>query len=131
MRKYEGPFPIVERVGKVAYRVELPQYFKTLHPVFHASNLKPFHADEEDPSRGKSLRPRANVVDPYDREVEAIVADRQVQDPSNSAAEAEYLVKWKGVPDSEASWERASSLSKFQGKILEYLAGSLTGVSTS
>ncbi|KAK2997654.1 hypothetical protein RJ639_024922, partial [Escallonia herrerae] len=34
IRKYEGPFPIVAKVGKVSYRLELPPKLK-FHPVFH------------------------------------------------------------------------------------------------
>ncbi|KAK3015069.1 hypothetical protein RJ639_007039 [Escallonia herrerae] len=34
IRKYEGPFPIVAKVGKVSYRLELPPKLK-IHPVFH------------------------------------------------------------------------------------------------
>ncbi|KAK3027656.1 hypothetical protein RJ639_040619, partial [Escallonia herrerae] len=39
IRKYEGPFPIVAKVGKVSYRLELPPKLK-IHPVFHASVVK-------------------------------------------------------------------------------------------
>ena len=53
LRRYEGPFPIIRSVGRVAYRVELPPRLK-IHPVFHVSNLKPYHADLEEPSRGES-----------------------------------------------------------------------------
>ncbi|KAK2999667.1 LOW QUALITY PROTEIN: hypothetical protein RJ639_024572, partial [Escallonia herrerae] len=34
IQKYEGPFPIVAKVGKVSYRLELPPKLK-IHPVFH------------------------------------------------------------------------------------------------
>ncbi|KAH0743213.1 hypothetical protein KY290_031206 [Solanum tuberosum] len=47
VRKYEGPFRIVAKVGKISYKVELPPYF-TIHPVFHASVLKPYHEDKGD-----------------------------------------------------------------------------------
>ena len=37
VKKYEGPFPILGRDGKVFYKVELPPRLK-IHPVFHVSN---------------------------------------------------------------------------------------------
>ena len=43
--RYVGPFKILERVGKVAYRLELPQELSNIHPVFHVSNLKKCLAD--------------------------------------------------------------------------------------
>ncbi|XP_016185837.1 uncharacterized protein LOC107627521 [Arachis ipaensis] len=38
IRKYEGPFEIIGRVGEVAYKVQLPPSMK-IHPVFHVSFL--------------------------------------------------------------------------------------------
>ncbi|KAD5317429.1 hypothetical protein E3N88_17375 [Mikania micrantha] len=38
--RYIGPFKVVERIGSVAYRLELPQELSDIHDVFHVSNLK-------------------------------------------------------------------------------------------
>ena len=37
---YIGPFHILERCGKVAYRLKLPEHLSAVHNVFHVSQLK-------------------------------------------------------------------------------------------
>ncbi|GJU86613.1 putative reverse transcriptase domain-containing protein [Tanacetum coccineum] len=44
--RYVGPFKVLEKVGKVAYKLELPEELSRVHNTFHVSNLKKFHADE-------------------------------------------------------------------------------------
>jgi hypothetical protein len=43
---YVGPFEIVERIGPVAYRLNLPTGLNEVHNVFHVSNLKKSLSDE-------------------------------------------------------------------------------------
>ena len=38
--RYVGPFPITERCGLVAYRVELPPHLSAVHNIFHVSQLR-------------------------------------------------------------------------------------------
>ena len=101
MRRYEKPFPILGKVYKVSYRVELPPRLK-IHPVFHASYLKPYHKDKDNPSRGFSNRAPTAIVTSYDKKVEHIIADRVIRRRGVPPA-TEYLVKWKRLPKSEAS----------------------------
>ncbi|GJS81470.1 putative reverse transcriptase domain-containing protein [Tanacetum coccineum] len=44
--KYVEPFKVLEKVGAVAYKLELPQELSRVHNTFHVSNLKKYHADE-------------------------------------------------------------------------------------
>nr|GFA50105.1 putative reverse transcriptase domain-containing protein [Tanacetum cinerariifolium] len=44
--RYVRPFKVLERVGDVAYKLEIPEELSRVHNTFHVSNLKKCHADE-------------------------------------------------------------------------------------
>lgn len=90
LRKYEGPFEVVKRVGKGAYRLALPAHLE-LHPVFHVSFLKPYHGDDEDPERGISKRAPPRIGAVLEREVEEILAHRQKRAKGVRTNITEYL----------------------------------------
>nr|GEX44687.1 hypothetical protein [Tanacetum cinerariifolium] len=41
-----GPFKVLKEIGKVAYKLELPEKLSRVHNTFHVSNLKKCHADK-------------------------------------------------------------------------------------
>ena len=45
--RYIGPFRIVARVGRVAYRLELPEELSRIHNTFHVSQLRKCIMDQE------------------------------------------------------------------------------------
>ncbi|GJV96520.1 putative reverse transcriptase domain-containing protein [Tanacetum coccineum] len=44
--RYVRPFKVLEKVGSIAYKHELPQELSRVHNTFHVSNLKKCYADE-------------------------------------------------------------------------------------
>jgi Mor family transcriptional regulator len=38
--RYIGPFPILQRIGTMAYKIQLPEEMSDVHNVFHVSQLK-------------------------------------------------------------------------------------------
>jgi len=38
--RYIGPFKIIERIGAISYRLELPDALTDVHDVFHVSMLR-------------------------------------------------------------------------------------------
>ena len=43
--RYVGPYEILDKVGKVSYRLALPPQMSQVHPVFHISLLRKYVAD--------------------------------------------------------------------------------------
>ncbi|KAG8364869.1 hypothetical protein BUALT_Bualt18G0043300 [Buddleja alternifolia] len=101
VRKYEGPYPVVAKVGKVSYRLDLP--------VFHVSMLRPYQEDEEDPSRGASHRAPPVVTKSFDKEIEEVLSHKVVRRRGVKPT-THYFIKWKGLPESEATWESQDDL---------------------
>ncbi|KAI3470809.1 hypothetical protein Pfo_027472 [Paulownia fortunei] len=118
VRRYDGPFSIVAKVGKVSYRVDLPSSLK-IHHVFHISILKPYHEDKEDPNRGQSHRAPPVVTKSYDKEIEKMLTKKTVRRYGVRPC-SQYLIKWKGLPESEATWEPEEDLWQFQDQLREY-----------
>ncbi|GJR33936.1 putative reverse transcriptase domain-containing protein [Tanacetum coccineum] len=44
--RYVGPFKVLEKVGAITYKLELPQELSRVHNTFHVSNWKKCYADE-------------------------------------------------------------------------------------
>ena len=86
--KYFGPFRIVDRIGEVAYKLELPDT-SSIHPVFHVSQLK------------KSIGNRQVISSLPDSGVqfqvpEAVLQRRVVRRGDKSISQV--LVKWNRMP---------------------------------
>jgi hypothetical protein len=97
--KYFGPFMIVERIGAVAYKLELPPSAQ-IHPVFHVSQLKPFTASY---TPVFSELPKPPDLSSVTVVPETILQRRMVR--AGTTAGVQVLVKWQGLPEGQATWE--------------------------
>jgi hypothetical protein len=95
--KYFGPYPVVARVGAVAYRLKLPEESR-VHPVFHVSLLKkvvgPYREEETLPDDLDG-----EEEDAY--EPNTVLAQRTIQVQGEEVRQV--LVKWKGQNSEEAT----------------------------
>jgi hypothetical protein len=97
--KYYGPYEVVQKIGAVAYKLQLPPN-SLIHPVFHISQLKPYTPDyrpvfEELPTVTDLT---ATTVDPEH------ILDRRLVKKGNVAI-PQVKIKWTHLPEAAATWE--------------------------
>jgi hypothetical protein len=102
----DGGFPVLERIGEVAYKLELPSQLR-VHPVFHVSLLKPYISKGQP---GHYQPPPLAFDDEGEPwfEVEAVLEHRDVSRGRRVARE--YLIKWKGYDHAHNTWEPERNL---------------------
>ena len=118
MSKYIGPFVIQRKVSAVAYELQLPATLR-VHPVFHVSKLKPYRDGAATfPARRQVVdRPPPELIDEDGEEqweVDAILKKRSIQRGRARHPRIEYLVRWRGYPEWEATWEPLQHLANAQ-----------------
>ena len=97
--KCYGPFKILKQLSDAVYQVEIPKHWK-IHNVFHANLITPYK--ETELHRPNYTRPPPDLVDGEEEfEVEKIINMKQM----GRGRKTYYLVKWKGYPMSDNSWE--------------------------
>ncbi|GJY78010.1 hypothetical protein Tco_0483811 [Tanacetum coccineum] len=103
---YIGPFKILDRIGLVAYKLELPEELSNVHSTFHVSNLKKCLSDESLIILMKELRldDKLNFVEEpieiIDREVKQL---RQSRIPT-------VKIRWNSKRRPEFTWERKDQI---------------------
>jgi hypothetical protein len=98
---YIGPFPILEKCGKVAYKLKLPLSLAGVHDIFHVSQLK------------KCLKTHVDVVLP---EVAPLETDLtypehpiKILDQKSRVTRRKmikfYKIQWSNHTEQEVTWE--------------------------
>jgi hypothetical protein len=98
-----GPFTVEELVSEVAVKLKLPAQWK-IHPVVHVSNVIPWRDCDVYPNR---IDP---PPDPVVLDGEEFFHVEAVRDHEWRPGGLYYLVKWRGYPEEENTWEPAVRL---------------------
>ena len=104
--KYYGPFRVTAKVGRVAYKLLLPDG-TNIHPVFHVSQLKKHVGPSAVPCVDLPLVRADGMIL---TEPVLVLETRQV--PRNNLPVVQWLVQWANLPPDEASWEDATFMKK-------------------
>lgn len=103
--KYVGPYKIIQRIGKVAYKLDLPPSMQQ-HPVFHVSLLSKYDERPPEMRQEEGWEP----VTSEGAEGQAEYEVEEILDSRGEGANEEYLVKWKGYSTQQATWEPVEHL---------------------
>nr|GFC27811.1 putative reverse transcriptase domain-containing protein [Tanacetum cinerariifolium] len=100
--RYVGPFKVLERVGDVANKIDLPEELSRVHNTFHVSNLKKCHANEPlvVPLDGLHVDDKLHFV-----EEPVEIMDREVKRLKRSHIPL-VKVRWNSKRGLEFTWER-------------------------
>src|SRR6187551_1411286 len=107
--RFIGPFKILERMGEVAYKLELPARLSGVHDVFHVSQLKKC-----------SNEIRVEHLPLEDLEVKDDLTYKEypikILDKSQRVTRSRVIkmckVQWSNHSEKEATWEREEELIK-------------------
>ncbi|GJV91537.1 putative reverse transcriptase domain-containing protein [Tanacetum coccineum] len=106
--RYVGPFKVLEKIGPVAYKLELPQELSRVHNTFHVSNLKKYYSDEPlvVPLEGLHIDDKLQFM-----EESVEIMEQEIKRLKRSRIPL-VKIRWNSKRGPEFTWEREDSFKK-------------------
>ncbi|KAL5558049.1 hypothetical protein UlMin_034260 [Ulmus minor] len=104
--RYIGPFEILERIGKVAYKLALPPNLSSVHNVFHVSMLKKYVQDSSHVLEHEPIEVHEDLT--YEEKPVQIL-DRKEKTLRNKVIPLVKIL-WRNHKIEEATWEREDEM---------------------
>ncbi|GJV56538.1 putative reverse transcriptase domain-containing protein [Tanacetum coccineum] len=120
--RYVGPFKVLAKVGKVAYKLELPQELSRVHHTFHVSNLKKCYSDEPlvMPLKGVHIDDTLQFVEELVK-----IMEQEIKRLKRSWIPL-VKVRWNSRRGPEFTWEREDSFKQKYPQLFTNRASSST-----
>ena len=109
-QRFVGPFKVLQRVGKTAYKLDLQGRFTGVHNVFHVSQLRPHvpGGSSAEPPQPVEVEGEAHY------EVEALLKHRERR------GGRQYLVRWTGYGPEHDEWVHEGELEHAKEMLKHY-----------
>ena len=104
--RYIGPFEIVERIGPVAYRLDLPEELSRVHNVFHISMLCKYISDLSHVLETPEIELRDDLS--YEEQPVQILGREEKELRNKTISLVKVL--WRNHLVEEATWEREDQM---------------------
>ncbi|KAL5569846.1 hypothetical protein UlMin_026421 [Ulmus minor] len=104
--RYIGPYEILERVGKTAYRLALPPNLASVHNVFHVSMLKKYVSDKTHVLEQEPIEIHEDLS--FEEKLVQIL-DHKIKTLRNKDIPL-VKVLWRNQKTEEATWEREDEM---------------------
>ena len=99
--RYIGPFEMVERIGPLAYRLDLPKELSRVHNVFHISMLRKYIPDPSHVLETPEIELRDDLS--YDEHPVQILGREEKELRNRTISLVKVL--WRNHLVEEATWE--------------------------
>jgi hypothetical protein len=103
---YIGPFPILEKCGTVAYKLDLPPSLAGVHDIFHVSQLKKYLKAPMDVSFPEVIPLEADLSYPE----HPIKVLNQKDHVTRHKTIKLFKIQWSNHTEEEAMWENEDFL---------------------
>ena len=104
--QYVGPYQIIDKSGRVAYKLQLPPELGAIFPVFHVSQLKKCLRVPEERVEERGIKLKSDLA--YE-EKPMTVLDVMERVTRNQVVKL-FKVVWSNHNERDATWEREDCL---------------------
>ena len=132
-QQYVGPFKVLQRIGRLAYKLDIPKQWK-IHPVFTIAQLEPCPAPDADPfDRPRPTHPPPVFADKENQDLDEYEIDRLLDKRiirKGRGLSVQYLARWVGYGPEDDMWRTLPQLEHCQDLIDDYERSHATIITT-